>query len=99
MKRGVAIAAAGLMCFGLSAPTFAETPAEPEDGVTVTGDVTILNSGESETGGWVEFSGEGTVTIDDTVATNPGEISTQGFTKKKVGGGTWIYGSTVDANA
>jgi len=96
----------GAATLSLALPTSAlaatETSADSTDGpiVTTTGDIQIVASGESEDGGWVAFDGIGTVTIDDSAGTSSssGSISTQALTSVSAGGGTWIYGTTLDSS-
>lgn len=67
---------------------------QDSDTVSVSGSIQVIDSGTTATGGWVEFTGEGTVTVDMKEAPTGG-ASAQGLTTKKVGGGTWTYGTGV----
>lgn len=60
--------------------------------VTTTGSIKIIDGGETETGGYVTFTGDGTVTVDGQ--------SSDGFAAaatKRVGGGEWRYGTSYNA--
>lgn len=84
--------------FGLIMGTAPVAKAETSEGgakITSTGDIQVVDSGTTPTGGWVEFTGIGEVTIEDASPENSGGISTYGLTTSKVGGGTWTYGSSI----
>lgn len=55
--------------------------------------IQVISQGETATGGWVQFTGTGEVVVNG--ETPGGTIGTRAF--KKVGGGTWSYGATLNA--
>lgn len=62
--------------------------------------LTILATGSTPTGGWVTFSGTGTMTLDDAgmrtlvAGQRVAAVSGPQLASVRVGGGTWSYGST-----
>lgn len=62
--------------------------------VKVTGDITIVDSGETETEGWVAFTGVGTVQVkgDKKGRVDPAAA----LVRVTTGGGEWFYGTTVN---
>ena len=68
----------------------------PDAKVATSGDVAIVNQGRTATGGWVEFTGTGTVEIDGRAAQTAPTFGPLALIDTKVSGGRWIYGSTVN---
>lgn len=58
-----------------------------------TGNIQIIDQGETPTGGWVEYTGTGAVTLGG--APTSGAITPQAV--QNVGGGTWAFGSGVNS--
>lgn len=88
------------LAMAMTTPALAASPvSEPVPSVptmTTTGDIEVISSGETADGGWVEFTGTGMVTIDETQTA--GGMSTQLILEQEVGGGRWQYGSLGDFN-
>lgn len=74
----------------------AMTALYPDTKVKTSGDVKIVSQGRTATGGWVEFTGTGTVEIDGS-ATKAPTIRPFALIDTKIGGGRWIYGTTVNS--
>ena len=100
VRRSAALAVCSLGVVGaLSLSGVPQAHAEEADPrVTITGDIQIVDQGETADGGWVAYTGTGSMTIDDTVPAedNDGEVSTRAVKTVSAGGGTWHYGSTVN---
>lgn len=81
-----------------SAASDASTTASTAEAVvTTTGDITVIASGQTATGGWVEFTGTGRVKVDGShVKLAGGKNTMQAAGSQNVGGGTWYYGSSVN---
>ncbi|WP_433955597.1 lactococcin 972 family bacteriocin [Janibacter indicus] len=60
--------------------------------VETTGSIKVIDSGETATGGYVTFTGEGTVTVDGKQSSPFAPAATV-----RVGGGEWRYGTTENA--
>ena len=60
--------------------------------VRATGNVQIVDSGETATEGWVAFTGLGSGTVRDIRNTKPNER----LTSVSAGGGQWEYGTLLD---
>lgn len=76
----------------------AMTAMYPDAKVKTRGDVTIVDQGRTATGGWVEFTGTGTVEIDGSAHTSDSPtMGTYALVDTWVSGGRWIYGTSVNA--
>ena len=60
------------------------------------GDITVIASGRTATGGWVVFTGTGHVIVDGSHVRLPKGMSTTQGSVENVGGGTWFYGSSMN---
>lgn len=97
-------AAAGLVVLGGASAASADSAA-PESAsyggsvVSMEGDVQIIDAGTTATGGWVAFTGDGTVTVTPEDITSiptsePGTVSP--YATEYVGGGEWTYGTSIN---
>ncbi|GAA4528020.1 hypothetical protein GCM10023160_25240 [Brachybacterium paraconglomeratum] len=94
---------AGLVMLGGASAAGADS-AVPESAryggsvVSMEGDVQAIDAGTTPTGGWVEFTGDGTVTvmpehITSIPTSEPGTVSP--YATEYVGGGKWTYGTSI----
>jgi len=63
-------------------------------GMAVSGNIQIIALGKTEGGGWVTYSGLGTVTLDGTQHSHAG-VTTM-LTTVDIEGGTWAFGASVN---
>lgn len=96
-RRSMATLGSGILGIALigSAPAYAApevSGASPQAGNSIR----IIASGVSAKGGWVEFSGTGTVKIDGTTQTIGTTAARIAAETKEVGGGIWYYGASVN---
>lgn len=83
---------------GKSAARQAMKATYPDAKIKTSGDVTIVGQGRTATGAWVEFTGDGTVEVDGSAsATETPTMGPYAFIDTKVGGGRWIYGTSVNS--
>lgn len=93
MKRSILASlttAAAVLALTAAAPTAtASSDGGGKGHIKVTGNIKIVDQGRDATGGWVAYTGEGSVYIDGT-KTDPLAAY------QEVGGGQWWYGSSVN---
>ena len=97
-----ALATAALLAPQVTASAAVDAPAKALSEtavVTTEGDITVVASGETATGGWVQFTGTGHVKIDGSRVKSGGKTAAPQIASdyQTVGGGSWYYGSGRNA--